>query len=368
MRIVVRADASIKIGSGHIMRCLTLANALQAKGAEVYFICREHNGNLTNFIQEKGYKTFRLKNNIIKNNKHTQLDKIKGKNTRLYHENWLGGEQEQDAADCKPILEKIIPDWLIVDHYALDQRWETMLKRYYKKLMVIDDLADRSHQCDMLLDQTYGRNIDDYKNLIPERCQLLLGSQFALIRPEFARWREYSLKRRNNPKIKKLLITMGGVDPCNVTGQILTILADCDLPENLEITVIMGETAPHLENIKALTDSMNYHLLINVDNMAEIMANSDLAIGAAGATTWERCCLGLPSLLVILSENQKKIANILEEHGVIVNLGQFNYLDKLKLFFKRQIPARCISKLSSRSAEIVDGNGMRLIRDRLLYG
>ena len=116
--------------------------------------------------------------------------------------------------------------------------------------MVIDDLADRVHICDLILDQTYGRNEEDYSDYVPKNCQILLGPQYALLRPEFKQWRDYSLKRRVQPVFKQLLITMGGVDPDNITGRVLEILQQCDLPEDLSITIVMGGTAPHLKTIK----------------------------------------------------------------------------------------------------------------------
>src|SRR5690606_2585434 len=140
------------------------------------------------------------------------------------HSHWLGATQTQDAAGCVPILAKLNPDWLIVDHYALDARWERALKPHYRKLMVIDDLADRPHQCDLLLDQTFGRDAEDYQTWVPANCRLLCGSHYALLRPEFAALRPYSLARRATPQLRQLLITMGGVDKDNATGQVLEAL------------------------------------------------------------------------------------------------------------------------------------------------
>ncbi len=234
MKVAIRADASLQIGTGHVMRCLTLAEVLRQQGDEVEFICRAHEGNLLERIQQQGFKT------------HELCPAIEGqangtcKKETLYGEVWLGSTQEQDAEQCKPILETMKPEWLIVDHYAIDQTWQILLKGSYKKLMVIDDLADRKHQCDILLDQTYGRKQGDYIALVPKDCQMLLGSQYALLRPEFAQWREYSLKRRANPELKKLLITMGGVDLDNVTSEVLDILKNCNLPKEIEIIVVMG--------------------------------------------------------------------------------------------------------------------------------
>jgi len=350
VNIVFRVDASLKIGAGHVMRCLTLANALKQQGAEVEFICREHEGNLIERIEQQDFQVYKLPQNteII-----TEIDG--SEREKLYGTQWLGSTQQQDAEHCKPILEKIQPDWLIVDHYAIDQTWQALLKENYKKIMVIDDLANRQYHCDILLDQTYGRKEEDYLGLVPKNCQMLLGPRYAILRPEFAEWRDYSLKRRANPELKKLLITMGGVDPDNMTGQVLEVLKSCDLPEGLEITVVMGETAPNIDVVEKKAKKIPYATQVktNVNNMAELMANADLAIGAAGATTWERCCLGLPSILVVAAENQIKVFEELDSINAIESI--WNIKDLLTEIEGIMLKS---NKLSLISSSLTDGEGV----------
>lgn len=318
MNIVIRADASLEMGTGHVMRCLTLATALANKGAVVNFICRNHLGNLIEEIQKKGFKVFSLtvldEPEFGDSLKESMTDEPK-----LPHANWLGVTQKQDADECREILQRIQPDWLIVDHYAIDQAWQKQLKPYYDKLMVIDDLGDRQHICHLLLDQNYGSSEAKYKDLVPERCQVLVGTQYALLRPEFAQWREYSLQKRQSTKLKSLLITMGGVDADNYTGRILKQLEQTHLGTIDEVTVVMGANAPHLKEVQDIAQKLNVptQIKINVSNMAEIMANADLAIGAAGATTWERCCLGLPTIQIVIADNQKKTAEALSRDGIV---------------------------------------------------
>lgn len=356
MKVVIRSDASLQIGTGHIMRCLTLANALKKQNAEIAFICREHQGHLIEKIRSQGFKVHALP--CMNGSSESQKDKNA---KHLFHEDWLGATQEQDAKQCKTILERINPDWLIVDHYAIDSNWEGLLKTTYKKLMVIDDLADIEHLCDLLLDQTYGRQILDYQALVPEACQMLLGSKYTLLRPEFAHWREFSLKRRVHPEFKKLLITMGGVDSDNVTGQVLEAIRACQLPDGMHITVVMGETAPHIDLIKRQVETMPYktQVLVNVNNMAEIMANTDFAIGAAGATTWERCCLGLPSATVMLAENQRDIANLLARLNVAVVLDKRSLQSDIKVL--ETISVEMLSTLSQNSLKILDEQGVNRV-------
>lgn len=311
MKIVFRADASIQIGTGHIMRCLTLANALKNKGAECQFICRKHEGNLIQFVQEKGFQVHAL---AAQRSSLSTTSNPQPFSPSLAHAEWLGVAQSEDAEECIGILKEMQPDWLIVDHYAIDATWEKLLRPYYRKLMVIDDLADRFHQCDLLLDQTLGREAKDYSRWVSDRCVLLCGAKYALLRPEFAELRTYSLSRRKTRHFQNLLISMGGVDKDNVTSLILKSLPSCSLPDDCHITVVMGSTAPWLEKVKAVASGLPWltDVKVNVSNMAQLMADSDIAIGAAGATSWERCCLGLPTIMIILAENQLLVARQLE--------------------------------------------------------
>lgn len=368
MKIVFRVDASLIIGTGHVMRCLTLANALKQQGAEVEFTCREHVGNLIERIEQQGFKVYKLTQDTESIYLNTEIHS--SKREKLYGMQWLGTTQQQDAEQCKSILDEIQPDWLIVDHYAIDQTWQTLLKESCKKLMVIDDLADRQYQCDILLDQTYGRKKEDYLSLVPKKCQMLLGPQYALLRPEFAEWRDYSLKRRANPELKKLLITMGGVDPDNITDQVLEALKTCDLPKALEIIVVMGETAPNIDAVKTQAKIMPYTTQVktNVNNMAELMANSDLAIGAAGATTWERCCLGLPTIQIILADNQKEAAINLARRGAILTLKDKFSASLKSTMLGIMVSIKRLEEVSVCAAKITNGTGcasvVRLLNEK----
>lgn len=353
MKVVIRTDASIEMGTGHVMRCLTLADELKDQGADVSFICRTHKGNLIQYIKEKRYVVYSL--DVLS---YEVKDPSQPKINPLPHDSWLGATQTEDAEACKSILKEINPGRLIVDHYALDYRWQIYLKKYYKKLMVVDDLADRKHECDLLLDQTFGRKKDEYISLVPGDCQLLLGSQYALLRPEFSQWREYSLQRRSIPKLKNILISMGGIDQKNITGQVLEVLKTCVLPNELTITVILGTGTPNIELVKQIATTMpnTTEVKVNIDNMAEFMANADLAIGAAGATTWERCCLGLPSIQVVVADNQLLIAKNLRKANIIKYIEDFS---ELPLMLKEIV--KKIKKISFLSSTVTDGCGCEIV-------
>lgn len=309
-KVGFRCDASIQIGSGHVMRCLSLADELARQGAQCFFICREHKGNLIEVLQQRGYQVYvlPLENDVA--------IESQGKSA-LTHSHWLASSQHRDAELSRSVVETLQPDWLIVDHYALDASWEKEMHPFCKKLMVIDDLADRQHACEVLLDQNFGRNPQDYAALTPAECQLLCGSMYALLRPEFAKWREYSLEQRQHNKLASILINLGGVDKDNITSKVLKALRTKALPDHCAITVVMGSTSPSIAAVKQQAAIMPWPTAVKVavDNMAELMANSDLAIGAAGSTSWERCCLGLPTIMLVLADNQRGIADALEKAG-----------------------------------------------------
>ncbi|MDO9313078.1 MAG: UDP-2,4-diacetamido-2,4,6-trideoxy-beta-L-altropyranose hydrolase [Burkholderiaceae bacterium] len=362
MNVVIRADASLLMGTGHVMRCLTLADALTAQGADCQFICREHQGNLIEQIRHKGYRTHALPvvaeaGLSVRGTRHPA------------HAAWLGSSQEQDATDCALILAEAKPDWLIVDHYALDARWERALKPCYCQLMVIDDLADRPHACDVLLDQTFGRHAEDYRAWVPAGCQLLCGSQYALLRPEFAALRPYSLERRTKPQLRQLLITMGGVDKDNATGQVLEALRACPLPAECQIKVVMGSTAPWMTEVnkQALTMPWSTNVMVGVSDMARLMADSDLAIGAAGATSWERCCLGLPTIMVVQAQNQHKVAHGLELAGAVQVVNDPEEIpDRLPVLLNGLLSSpTLLAEMGGAASRIADGRGVATVIQHL---
>lgn len=355
MRVVFRADASLDIGTGHVMRCLTLADALSVKGVECCFISRNLHGNLIEQTRQRGYNAY-----VLPAPEGEQMV-----SQEPFHAAWLGVGWEVDAAESLPYLRELNPTWLVLDHYALDSRWEAATREYWQHLFVIDDLADRSHIADVLLDQNLGRKASDYESFLPTHAQCLVGPQYALLRPEFSELRPYSLERRQSGELRHLLISLGGVDKDNATGAVLRTLRSCPLPDDCTITVIMGSHAPYLDDVSTLAATMPWptNVAINVNDMAKRMAEADLAIGAAGSTSWERCCLGLPSLMLILADNQKGVAEALHREGVAYNLGRPEELCASHEYWGRLGQSGWLTRQSAKAAALVDGRGVsRLIQ------
>lgn len=312
MEVVFRADASVDIGTGHVMRGLTLADALRRGGARCSFVSRALDGHLLEAIAARGHGVLPLPT--------PSGDTGAGLEARwgpapTAHAAWLGTRWQVDAEETRAALAAsgLRPDWLVVDHYALDRRWEETLAPAARRLMVIDDLADRPHRCDLLLDQGLAREAADYARWVPEGARLLVGPTFALLRPEFAALREASLARRADPRRSRLLVTLGGVDRDNVTGRVLAALRTLPLGHELAITVVMGARAPWKQQIEVEAQQMPCptEVLSGVSDMGARMAAHDLAICAAGGTAWELCALGVPMITVILAENQQISARAL---------------------------------------------------------
>jgi UDP-2,4-diacetamido-2,4,6-trideoxy-beta-L-altropyranose hydrolase len=354
MHIAIRTDAATHIGIGHVMRCLTLANALKVKGANVSFICRPFAGHLGERITAEGHELYLLP-------PPSQTIKPLGHKQTPPHTTWLGENWETDLAQTQIALNRKQFDWLIVDHYSLDNRWENEMRNFASKIMVIDDLADRRHDCDLLLDQNLGRSEREYKSRVSENCILLTGSKYALLRPEFKEWRDYSLKRRSTPQIKNLLITLGGIDKDNTAGKVLEALRESSLPTGCCITVVMGSSSLGLTAVRQAAKTMPWQVevRVNVTNMAELMAESDLCIGAAGSTSWERCCLGLPTIMMILGDNQRGVGSALEKEQAV-------FLCSDLLDIKEIVNVHCestkrMNAMSQVSSCVTDGSGLELV-------
>ncbi|SFG19252.1 UDP-2,4-diacetamido-2,4,6-trideoxy-beta-L-altropyranose hydrolase [Neptunomonas qingdaonensis] len=356
MLAVFRADASFEIGTGHVMRCITVAKALQSQNYEILFLCRNHPGNLISDIMSQGFEVAGLGGSA------TGIANV----GRLAHAAWLGVSQSDDARQSMQVIEDWLAvkqadkvDLLVVDHYALDQEWEKKVKTLCAKSLVIDDLADRQHDCDMLLDQSFMRQPESYLNKVPAETLLLLGTDYGLLRPEFAAMRPTSLLRRQTPTLKNILISMGGVDKNNFTREIIQQLSDVEGSQHFAITVVLGASSPWHDDISRCVaqSRLNIQVLANVSNMAHLLTNCDVALGAAGASTWERCTLGVPTLMFVLASNQLFIAEQLVKSKAVILANPPDESFSIKALMALLTPEKLIS-LSRNAALISDGSGV----------
>lgn len=299
MDVVIRADASSQLGTGHLMRCLTLARLLKQEGVSVAFVSRGMPAALEHLIT----KDFSL------------------------HEFGVPEEEEGSIAPEKDALETIQylnyrgrPDWIVIDNYSIGSNWERQIRPHARNIMVIDDLANRAHDCDVLLDQNLCPNFETrYDALVPSHTRKLLGPRYALLRPEFYEAR--GRLRTRDGQIRSILISFGGADPSNETAKVLEAMWLLG-PSNIELEVVLGGSNPHVEAVSNLCSKFSHaRLHRDVSNMAELMSKADLAIGAPGTTTWERCLLGLPTIAIVVAANQQPTSEGVSSAGALVNLG-----------------------------------------------
>lgn len=352
--VAFRVDSSIAMGTGHTMRCLALADAWRHCGHECHFLVRPHPGHQADLVRQRGHEVHCLTPPVSK----VTPNEIGAP----AYEHWLGARLADDASESNGVLKTLPVDWLIIDHYALDSRWERIQRPQVERILVIDDLADRDHDADLLLDQNLGLTEAHHGIHLPSTTRMMVGPMYALLRTEFSELRHASLARRPSKSLKHILVTLGGVDKNNATGKILDALDTSNLPCDATVTVVMGAHAPWLSDIqkRALRLRFRTHVIVNANNMGELMAQSDLAIGAAGSTAWERCCLGLPTLMVVLADNQRTAAVSLEKVGAAwpleLNESLANQLQsQIELLQANEHQALAI--MSRQAATVTDGLG-----------
>lgn len=332
-RILMRADARPELGGGHIMRCLSLAHALDDRGVSIAFACAPGSADLVPALTRAGYSV---------------LDAT-GPADAPYPASWTEG-----------------PDAILVDLYDSTAADETGMRATAPIIAVIEDLPDRTHDCDLLIDQGFGRDPAFYADRVPGGSALLLGPDIVPLRPEFMRLRQHSMTRRRiHSGIDRLLIAMGLTDVGGITARIVKTarraIPDCD------IDVVVGPSArsrPELEILAAGDPRLS--LAVDVDDIAERMCAADMAIGAGGGTALERCVLGLPSIVVVLADNQRPAATALDELGAARMIPLDDDFDAALLTCLKSIEPNTLTSMSEAAAKVCDGQGAIRIADTLL--
>ncbi|OLN24029.1 UDP-2,4-diacetamido-2,4,6-trideoxy-beta-L-altropyranose hydrolase [Domibacillus antri] len=306
MNVIIRTDASVEIGTGHVMRCLTLANQFKKNNVNVSFVCRAFTGNLISLIKDQGFAIHVLP-----------------AMTDQYHWQWIKENWAKDAQETQRFIHQMDSevDLLIVDHYELNIKWEEAIRSSVKYIMVMDDLANRPHNCHILLDQNYYLDSEKrYEKLVPHSCMQLIGPNYALLREEFLILDP--LKTDRDGTIKNILVFFGGTDPTGETIKALKALHYLN-KKDITVNVVLGSSNPRKECIKEFCAKMtNVHYHSQINYMAKLMVQADLAIGAGGSTSWERCYLGLPAITIILADNQKELTEAVTSFGAMYCLGE----------------------------------------------
>lgn len=340
MRFLFRADASLHIGTGHIVRCATLARQLTAAGHEVLFLCRTYPGDLVGWLAAQGLPVLALPRGNY--------------------------DQVQDAIFSRELAGASRYDWLVVDHYALTEAWERAMTGIARRILALDDLG-RAHACDLLLDQNYASPAHDlYSAQAPAHCQFLFGPGFALVRPEFAALRATSLGR-SRQRLSRLLVFMSGSDPVDETTKAVNGIALAKRAD-LAVDVVIGSSNPYRGAVERACNALpQVELHVQTSEMADLMVRADCAIGAAGSTTWERCTLGLPAVVTILAENQAQIAEKVAASGGHRLLGWHNDLspESYAEALTELTPHR-LRDMSQAAAALCDGEGANRVAAHLL--
>ncbi|MCF3609399.1 UDP-2,4-diacetamido-2,4,6-trideoxy-beta-L-altropyranose hydrolase [Planktothrix agardhii 1033] len=336
MVTIIRTDISTQIGVGHVMRCLALAQALQD-------------------IRER--PVFVLANSVL-----ALEDRLKSEGMEVFHLTTEPGSLA-DAQETTALANQFESRWVVVDGYHFGAEYQKTIKDSGLRLLFIDDYGHAEHYyADFVLNQNISADEQWYQNREPY-TQLLLGTRYALLRREFWLWRGW--QRTVPPVAKKVLVTLGGADPDNFTLKVIQSLQIVEV-EELEAVVVVGGSNPHYENLKIAVQDSRYPIQVqqNVTNMPELMAWADVAISAGGSTCWELAFMGLPSILLILADNQRAIAQKLATLNLAVNLGwhQDVTIEEIGLALRESIGDRPKREtMSKRERELVDGNGARRV-------
>lgn len=341
MNLLFRADASLTMGTGHVMRCIALAQAAQDAGGHVAFAMAATTAGVQARLSLESYETV-LSGSLLR-----------------------AAGSDDDAHHTIALARERAVDWIVVDGYQFSADYQRALKTAGLKVLFIDDYGHASHYwADVVLNQNAGAAEKLYEAREPY-TQLLLGTDYCLLRREFISWREW--KRDISPVGNKLLVTMGGSDPENFSAAVIKALCGMD---NVEVKVVLGGSNPHVEMLRQLISQCGdrFQLIQNVANMPELMAWADLAVAGAGTTCWEMCFLGLPMVLVDLAENQKPIAGALSELGAATYLGTAGSVREEAV--RAQVVDLLASKngrarLSERCSKLVDGHGAGRVLDEL---
>ena len=347
MRVAFRVDASQAIGTGHVRRCLALAHALRAVGVECRFVTRDLGVDSVGMIGREAFSAALL----------PAPDGPAEPDARVVHSAWAGVTLAVDVAQTRTALAEWAPDWVVIDHYAFDSRWHEEIRAALGcRIAAIDDFADRRLACDLLIDHNHARDHrTKYGEHLPAEVVLLGGPEYALLGPVFANAPRYQPRAT----VQSIGVFMGGVDRANLSARVLDAIGLAGFEGPVEIVATSAN--PHLAALRAAAEARASTVLsVDLGDLAAFFARHDLQVGAGGGASWERCCIGVPTLLLVVAENQLAVVPDLAAGGIVATPEPPDSLDARAI-------ARAIAELIDDSARraglaakaraLVDGRG-----------
>lgn len=353
MPVIIRTDASSTVGSGHVMRCLTLAHCLRSRGADVVFAMRSLSGDLGDRVRSNGFPVLELAKHL----KDAEIDE------EADAEIFLAAIEDANGVESAAGGRA---DWVIVDHYQLGKAWEKKARLAASRLLAIDDLANRAHDADVLLDQNLVEDYEGrYGKLVRDDCLTLLGPEYALLSGQYRHVRETLPSRCG--RIRKILVYFGGADRAMAS---MTVDALSRVPGEFAVLVVLDAANPQAEQLRAKTAAdARISISGQLPDLANVMAEADLFIGASGTTSWERLCLGLKAVVVTMADNQEPLARELDRLGFIDWIGRSDTItpEILAKSLQQFVTTPVDGAVTARMMRTVDGLGAERVADVLWF-
>ena len=355
-----RCDASPVIGVGHLARCLNLAKRISAGGYRVVFLSRNLPRELIAAVESAGFDVLLLPtgDGLIYELKHN------------YYASSLGVPEDEDISQCESLIEKKNCAGLIVDHYGIGEKWLLAAKKFDVPIVVFDDTAKRQLYADIVINQNPGWETDDYVNLTRQGTKLLIGPQYAALSDEYSSKRKLMRRDANNLSELKVLISFGGSDIGDVSGKIISILVRLISDFNFRVSIAVGSMNSHNYDLDKLSRAFDgrIRVLENIVNLADYVETHDFAVGAAGISALERCCLGLPSIFIPIADNQTRSAKALSASGagILVDLMAQNFDANFIAAFETFFDEKTRRDMSRNAMAICDGEGANRIANVIL--
>lgn len=356
-----RVDASPTIGTGHIVRCLNLAKSLIERNVEVTFLSRNLERDLNNRLIAAGCRIINLPSQNNSSNQNPDD-----------YASWLGASERDDISQFLNLINGDGNCNIIVDHYGVKEEWLGIAKKACSKLIVLDDLAERKLDVDIVVNQNLGWTARDYAHLVGQETKLLLGPQYALLAEDYTTARQKLDRSFKSEVPLRVLVSLGGADIENVTGQVALVLEEMQKRHDFEVTIVVGPMNPNSNELHEICERSKgkIEILQGANNLVDAYISHDIAIGAVGGSSWERCCLGLPTILVPIAENQKPAAKKLQTvgAGLLLDCRHDNFEHDLVQALRQLSDEKTRSAMSKQAMQICDGLGSKSVTNEIMFG